>query len=136
MLLDKQVFPKLETFVPEFALASPVLQGFTIQAATLIILLFGLGGGAGVLAGGAAGQWLYNRRKQYMAVLMGISVIAGIAPVYWMINADMLEAGMAASVFMSIFAGSQRMCVCFLSSALVFTASLMIPRQHTSYDDV
>ena len=36
-------------------------KGFTVQAATLMLLLFGLGGGAGVVGGGALGQVLYNR---------------------------------------------------------------------------
>lgn len=35
-------------------------KGFSVEMATVVILMFGLGGGAGVLAGGAAGQLLYN----------------------------------------------------------------------------
>lgn len=33
------------------------------QVATLIVLLFGVGGAAGVIGGGALGQWLYKRKK-------------------------------------------------------------------------
>jgi predicted MFS family arabinose efflux permease len=35
-------------------------KGYSVEMSTVIILLFGLGGGLGVLAGGAAGQLLYN----------------------------------------------------------------------------
>jgi predicted MFS family arabinose efflux permease len=35
-------------------------KGYSVEAATVIILMFGLGGGVGVIAGGAAGQLLYN----------------------------------------------------------------------------
>lgn len=36
-------------------------KGFTVQLATVVLLLFGLGGGGGVILGGAVGQILYNR---------------------------------------------------------------------------
>lgn len=35
-------------------------KGLSIELATVVILLFGIGGGVGVVAGGAAGQLLYN----------------------------------------------------------------------------
>jgi predicted MFS family arabinose efflux permease len=35
-------------------------KGYSVEMSTVIILLFGVGGGVGVLAGGAAGQLLYN----------------------------------------------------------------------------
>jgi predicted MFS family arabinose efflux permease len=43
--------------------ASPACSlnnGYSVEMSTVIILLFGVGGGVGVLAGGAAGQLLYN----------------------------------------------------------------------------
>ena len=36
-------------------------KGFTVQMATVVVLLFGLAGGAGVIAGGSLGQYIYNR---------------------------------------------------------------------------
>jgi predicted MFS family arabinose efflux permease len=36
-------------------------KGFSVQMATVVILVFGLTGGGGVVAGGWAGQWMYNR---------------------------------------------------------------------------
>eukprot|EP00878_Enallax_costatus_P045766 GHUV01055247.1.p1 GENE.GHUV01055247.1~~GHUV01055247.1.p1 ORF type:complete len:296 (+),score=80.51 GHUV01055247.1:482-1369(+) len=35
-------------------------KGFSVELATVVILLFGIGCGVGVIAGGAAGQLLYN----------------------------------------------------------------------------
>lgn len=35
-------------------------KGLSVELATVVILLFGIGCGVGVIAGGAAGQLLYN----------------------------------------------------------------------------
>jgi predicted MFS family arabinose efflux permease len=35
-------------------------KGFSVQLSTVVILVFGLGGAVGVVAGGAGGQLLYN----------------------------------------------------------------------------
>lgn len=35
-------------------------KGLTVELATVVVLLFGIGCGVGVIAGGAAGQLLYN----------------------------------------------------------------------------
>uniref|UniRef100_A0A383W382 Major facilitator superfamily (MFS) profile domain-containing protein n=1 Tax=Tetradesmus obliquus TaxID=3088 RepID=A0A383W382_TETOB len=80
-------------------------KGFSVEMATVVILMFGLGGGVGVLAGGAAGQLLYNWRKEAMAVLTGVSVLAGVGPVYFLVNADLMAAGYASALLMSALAG-------------------------------
>lgn len=36
-------------------------KGLGVQQATAVLLAFGVGGAVGVVAGGSAGQWLYNR---------------------------------------------------------------------------
>lgn len=46
-----------------------------------------------------------------MAVLTGVSVVIGAAPVLWLINADMQEAGFGVALFMAALAG------CFASIA-------------------
>ncbi len=51
------------------AAATPLPTPCCLQVATLLIVLFGLGGGIGVVGGGALGQWLYNRRKEYLPLL-------------------------------------------------------------------
>ena len=64
-------------------------KGYSIGLATTIVLLFGVGGAGGVVLGGVLGQWLYNRHKEHMALLMGSSVLLGIAPLYVLINANL-----------------------------------------------
>jgi predicted MFS family arabinose efflux permease len=47
----------MQTFINDYLHLN---KGYSVEMSTLIILLFGIGGGVGVLAGGAAGQLLYN----------------------------------------------------------------------------
>ncbi len=53
--------------------------GMQPQAATLVLLFFGGGGAVGVIAGGAAGQWLYNKKK-VGACLTGAAHLPGCPP--------------------------------------------------------
>lgn len=59
------------------------------QIATLIITIFGIGGAIGVIGGGALGQWLYNRRKEWLALLAGSTVLLATGPILYLINADL-----------------------------------------------
>ena len=61
-------------------------RGMTVQGATTIMFIFGLGCFAGNLLGGVLGQWVYNRRKEWAAFLMALSTILGFLPMYWLIN--------------------------------------------------
>ncbi|KAG2490341.1 hypothetical protein HYH03_011288 [Edaphochlamys debaryana] len=81
-------------------------KGFTVQASTLVLLLFGAGGAAGVVAGGAGGQWLYNKRKEYQALLAGGCVLLGIGPLYAIINADLQRLGLGFTCFLSLLGGA------------------------------
>ncbi len=58
------------------------------QNATALILLFGVGNGIGVIGGALLGQSLYNRRKEYMALLMAVCVLLGIGPLFYLVNGD------------------------------------------------
>lgn len=46
-------------------------KGLTVQQATLVLLVLGIGGGVGVVGGGCLGQWLYNRQKWSMPAFIG-----------------------------------------------------------------
>ncbi|GIL90022.1 hypothetical protein Vretimale_18101 [Volvox reticuliferus] len=81
-------------------------KGFTVQAATVVLLFFAGGGALGVIGGGAGGQWLYNKRKEYQALLAGGSVLAGIGPLYAIINADLQRIGLAATCFLAALGGA------------------------------
>ncbi|KAI8473562.1 MAG: major facilitator superfamily domain-containing protein, partial [Monoraphidium minutum] len=80
-------------------------KGFSVQVATVVLLLFGIGGGVGIIAGGAAGQLLYNWRKEWMVVLSAVCIMAGVGPVYFLINADLKAAGLPATLAMAALAG-------------------------------
>jgi MFS family permease len=45
-------------------------QGFSVQLATVVLTVFNIGGGAGLVGGGAAGQLLYNWRKEWCAAFL------------------------------------------------------------------
>jgi hypothetical protein len=64
-----------------------------VQVATVVLLMFGVGSGIGIVAGGAVGQLLYNWRKEWMPVMAGACVMAGIAPLYWIVNSDLQVGG-------------------------------------------
>jgi predicted MFS family arabinose efflux permease len=81
-------------------------KGLSVREATMVLLVFGLSGGLGVIAGGAGGQWLYNRRKEALAVFSGLAVLLGIAPTLWLINADLLAAGVPAVAAAAAAAGA------------------------------
>ncbi|GLC48102.1 hypothetical protein PLESTB_000715300 [Pleodorina starrii] len=81
-------------------------KGFTVQAATGVLLFFGGGGALGVIGGGAGGQWLYNKRKEYQALLAGGCVLLGIAPLYVLINADLQRLGLGATCFLAALGGA------------------------------
>jgi hypothetical protein len=91
---------------PAVPLSPPQEKGFTVQVATLVLLLFGLGGGVGIIAGGAAGQLLYNWRKEAMPVMAGACIMLGVAPVYYLINVDLQAAGVPATLAMAALAGA------------------------------
>lgn len=46
-------------------------RGLSVQQATLVLLVLGIGGGIGVVVGGWLGQALYNKRKWSMGCFIG-----------------------------------------------------------------
>lgn len=62
-------------------------RGMTVEKATALMFIFGLGCFLGNLAGGVLGQWAYNRSKEGAALLMAASTALGIIPMAWLINA-------------------------------------------------
>lgn len=62
-------------------------RGMSVAEATQILTIFGVGGLAGQLLGGIAGQRLYNRRKYYQSLLMAFSTFLAIPAMLYLINA-------------------------------------------------
>eukprot|EP00798_Chlamydomonas_sp_ICE-L_P021214 gene21214-28123_t len=81
-------------------------KGFSIPMATLVIMLFGIGGAIGVIGGGYLGQWLYNRKKEWMAWLAGVTVIIAIGPMLFLVNMDLQSTSIVFTGFMAIVAGA------------------------------
>lgn len=60
----------INTFFTDFLAQD---RGIGVQGATQLILAFGAGGALGTVGGGWLAQWLYNRWKWTMPLLMGIT---------------------------------------------------------------
>jgi len=85
-------------------------KGFSISVATLVIVIFNIGGGAGLVGGGAFGQLLYNWKREWMLVMCGLCTLASPGPMYFLINADLQKAGLGITLTVALLAG-------FLSAA-------------------
>eukprot|EP00879_Flechtneria_rotunda_P006260 GHRR01006579.1.p1 GENE.GHRR01006579.1~~GHRR01006579.1.p1 ORF type:complete len:583 (+),score=156.80 GHRR01006579.1:972-2720(+) len=92
----------MQTYITDYL---HINKGYTVELATVVLLLFGVGCAVGVIAGGAAGQLLYNWRKESMAVLTGASVLAGVGPMLALVNADLQAIGFGATLVLSALAG-------------------------------
>lgn len=60
--------------------------GFSVQAATSYILLFGIGNFFGICIGGLGGDFLYKKNPRYPSLLSGICAILGCFPMWMLIN--------------------------------------------------
>jgi MFS family permease len=67
--------------------------GLSVQAATTIILLFGLGNFLGMLVGGVGGDILYKKDSRYPSLLSGTMAIVGCFPLWILINTINVEDG-------------------------------------------
>lgn len=81
-------------------------RGLSVQAATLIVLLFGLGGAGGVILGGYVGDQLYRIRKRYLPLWMGGGVLAGIPFMLLLVNADLTTLPLVISALIAIVGGA------------------------------
>lgn len=62
-------------------------RGFTIQAATSILMFLSLGNACGLfLLGGGVAQKLYLVNKRYPALLAGFSAVLGCLPLWFLMN--------------------------------------------------
>jgi MFS family permease len=58
-----------------------------VNQATGVITLFGIGSFFGLLFGGAAGQFLHNKRPRRVIVLLVVAEWIGVLPLYLLLNA-------------------------------------------------
>ena len=63
-------------------------RGFTVQQATLAILIFGIGGIVGAMIGGSLGQYLYSINKKYQIFMMGTTTGLSVLPILYLLNTN------------------------------------------------
>jgi len=63
-------------------------KGLSIEKATLVVGMFGVGAALGSISGGVWGQRIQNHSYLYLSLVMGISVIGGVIPLMYIINTD------------------------------------------------
>jgi MFS family permease len=61
-------------------------RGFTVEAATTILMLFSLGYGLGLMVGGIGGRGLYQIDVRLPALLAGGTAIIGCFPLWYLMN--------------------------------------------------
>ena len=61
-------------------------KGFSVQAATLLVSVFGAGAILGSFVGGLAGGKLYHRKPAYLPALCCATIFAGIPPLLAIVN--------------------------------------------------
>lgn len=61
-------------------------KGMAIQDAAVVMVVFGICSGVGMISGGMIGQRVYNVWKPGMPLLMGISTFLGVIPTLFAIN--------------------------------------------------
>lgn len=70
-----------------------------------VLIVFGVGGGVGVVGGGYIGQHLYNRRKRMMPLFVGVCVGSAVLPMLWLINAHAWRWPLFCAYFAAFFGG-------------------------------
>ncbi len=61
-------------------------KGFSVEAATLIVMVIGGAAILGAFIGGLLGNKVYNIRAKYLPLLCGVSTLAGIIPMALLLN--------------------------------------------------
>ena len=61
-------------------------KGFSVEMATLIVMMGGAASIAGSFAGGMIGNKIYNKNPRYLPLFIGASCIAGVIPMALLLN--------------------------------------------------
>lgn len=81
-------------------------RGLSVEKATMILTVFGVGSLLGQLIGGLVGQKLYNMREIYQPILCSVTTSAGVLPMYYLLNITNFSASnMGFVAFVSFFTG-------------------------------
>ncbi len=80
-------------------------KGFSVQAATTLVMAMGAGVISGGFLGGMAGNFLYNRRSHYLPAFCAASTFLGILPTIALINYPVQPAGEAQAMAIPLLLG-------------------------------
>lgn len=80
-------------------------EGLSKATATAVIAVFNIGNALGGVIGGAAGHFIWKWRMGTLPVFAGLSVWLGIAPLLWLINADVRAVPVSSVFALAFFAG-------------------------------
>ena len=78
----------------------------SVQAATTIVLLFGLGNFLGMVLGGGLGDFLYKNDSRYPSLLSGTVAILGCFPLWILVNTTNVPDGENISTGFAVRTGS------------------------------
>jgi MFS family permease len=63
-------------------------KGFSVQQATFLVMLFGVGCAIGGITGGYLGQFFMRGNRSHLPIFMGVSTFLGIFPFIALLNSD------------------------------------------------
>jgi predicted MFS family arabinose efflux permease len=81
-------------------------KGLEVEQATGIVLVFGIGAAVGNIVGGMWGQKLYNKRKESLPLLMGVTTFLGALPILALTDWEVSGSMYAFSVFLAFLGGA------------------------------
>ena len=80
-------------------------KGLTVEQATMMISLFGIGAAVGGAIGGVLGQYMYNVRSRNLSLFMGIVQLCSVPLMWRIIDAEYTSMNLAMNVVIILFAG-------------------------------
>eukprot|EP00520_Triparma_pacifica_P006893 CAMPEP_0118632574 /NCGR_PEP_ID=MMETSP0785-20121206/520_1 /TAXON_ID=91992 /ORGANISM="Bolidomonas pacifica, Strain CCMP 1866" /LENGTH=445 /DNA_ID=CAMNT_0006523359 /DNA_START=67 /DNA_END=1401 /DNA_ORIENTATION=- len=79
--------------------------GLSIENATVVVSMFGIGAFLGLLFGGGFGQYLYNRNKKHLVIFFAGFELIGCLPLFYLLNGVSETSSFSAACFLAICAG-------------------------------
>lgn len=92
----------INTFLNDFLSED---RGMTVEGATVVVMVFGIGNACGMLLGGTGGRHFYIKDPRYPPVLAGSMAILGCFPFWLLLNTVTADTSLIRIAVISILAG-------------------------------